>query len=112
MGLRRIHNKLYSHTCNVYTHQSQKNKDGSTSTVKVILHENIKCRISKNTQKQLQSNDVNNTAAENLTLFVSDLLDVPAGSIIESAGKVYRSGEPFKYDESHQEIPISMERIV
>ena len=112
MSLRNIHDKLYPHLCNVYTYQKSKQPDGSTSNAKVLLHADLKCRISKNTQKQLQINDVNNTAAANLTLFVSDLIDIPAGSIIESAGVIYKTGTPFKYAQSHQEIPISTERIV
>ena len=112
MTQRQIHERMYPHQCNIYHYSKKRAEDGSMYTEESLLFENVRCRVSKSKQQQLDVGTVSNTAGSQYTLFISDLFEIPAGAIVKVQGKVYRAGEPFKYANSHQEIPIAIERTV
>ena len=107
--------RIWDDTCNIY----KKDKiidpiDHSTTYGDVMIYENQKCRISRNSSDVVKSDGTVVAKGQGISLFISETLDIPAGCKIRvthmGETKDYaRSGEPFKYKRTHhQEIPLEL----
>ena len=105
--------KLYHDTCNIYEYQKIKNSATKRTGFKpVLIHENIKCRISfKNITSANQTTGEAETKQVTV-LFISPDIIIKENSKIDITrnGKVFEyknSGTPAVYS-SHQEIVLEL----
>lgn len=106
---------LWKDTCNVYTKGKTIDPiDHSTKFGDVVLYENKKCRISRNTKDVTLSDGSVMAKGQGIMLYISDELTIPSGSKISVTHMGHtidytRSGEPFYYEVTkHQEIPLKL----
>lgn len=111
MRNREILERTYTHRCSIYGLQSIENEDGSDTQVYVLKQENIKCNLSKRGLKDIQVGEAANTVNSLKTLFISDLIEVSEGFIVSCQGREYKAGLGIMYEESHQEIPLSLSKL-
>lgn len=112
-----ILNRLYIGICNIYEFENF--RDEVSKTIKQTLNlkfENIPCRVSyyNNSSSILSSKEgtFNNIITQKVKIFLSNDIDIKAGSIIEvtqngKTTKYKNSGEPVIYS-NHQEIMLDI----
>lgn len=111
---RKVLEKLYDSICIISG--KEKVKDPITKETKSttkIKYKDIKCKISKQSLSKNNQTDTVNKIVYELKLFISPMLEIHQGDIIEVINKfgekeIYKAGEGFKYT-SHQEIILSKE---
>lgn len=112
MITRHILETTYKHECNIYSVESKEAADGSEEEQYVLIAENVKCNLSKRSIRDINLGDMVSTANQFKTLICSDLINVSEGFIISSKGIKYKAGIGILYEGSHQEVPISIEKVV
>lgn len=113
---RRQIESLYEDTCTIYGYSPEVNQEtGATEPAETILAEDIPCRISFSSGSTPVNSDYTPDMAQQVKLFLSPDVDVPAGCrIAVNRGGIVtdyvRSGQPAMYPGSHQEIALELWR--
>lgn len=113
--VRSIIEKTYKNSCNIYGYK-KKIVDYETVIEKVLIYENIPCRLSYKMTSSVVNNDKYNVPVQIIKLFISPNIDIKKGSklVILHNGKekeYKRSSEPVIY-ETHQEIILEIDEEV
>lgn len=107
MDKRKSLGKLNKDTCNIYEYQSQENEYGITKQDWVLVHENIKCSISKKSLNNINQTDKEAIISDARVLFLDDRINILKGSKVICRDEIMYAGKPFIYEGSHQEVPLS-----
>ncbi|NLI90193.1 MAG: ABC transporter ATP-binding protein [Epulopiscium sp.] len=101
----------YEGLCSIYEYMEIEDEDTrETLHEKVLVYEDIPCRLSRKTINNVSSSDINNTIKYEPVLYTNPDIEIKAGSKIfvtqHGVTREYRrSGEPFLY-KTHQEIVL------
>jgi len=106
MNRRKVFERLYNDTCDVYEYKDAKNESNTTKQDWALVYPKIKCKLSKKTLNNVNQTNGEATASDARVLFMDDIVLVLKGSKIVCRGEVLYAGKPFIYPESHQEIPL------
>lgn len=102
--------KLFTSRCNIINYVNNVDKNGITTTSKMIIAENVSCRVSYSSDTHgMQTNTTDNISQE-IKLFITSDIKIKPGSEItvtqNGTTRIYvSSGVPAVYT-VHQEIPL------
>lgn len=103
--------RLYEGVCTIYRYENIYDSTAHcTRANKSVLYENQPCRISYNRTDSAEQTDTVARVSQEITLFISSDINIPAGSIIsatqeDSIVEYETSGQMVKYP-THQEIGL------
>lgn len=107
MNRRKVFERLYKDTCDVYEYEDAESESNTTKQYWVPVHTGIKCNLSKKTLNNVNQTDGEATISDARVLFMNDAITILKGSKIVCRGETLYAGKSFLYPESHQEIPLS-----
>ena len=98
--------KLYTDICDIYENTDEETEHSITKQKWHIVHENIKCALSKKTLNNVNQTEGEAVIVNSMVLFLDDRVNILKGSKIKCRGQIFYAGEPFVYEGSHQEVPL------
>ena len=106
--VRKAFETMYDSTCTVTIHEEYEKPNGSTGFQDVTVLTDEPCKVQFTGVRSAQAGDAAATVSQEIRLFISPDIEIPAGSKITVKSVDYtHSGVVAKY-ETHQEIVLNL----
>lgn len=107
--------RLWNGRCDVINYVDEVNENGVTETNKIVIAENVPCRVSYTTDNAGVQTNTTDNISQQIKLFISNDIKIKPGSDIivtqNGATKTYVSaGTPATYT-AHQEVMLTDKEV-